>query len=88
MSDVVKKDPKAFYGPGGTLKERKRIPAPGVIVNGKILVGTVQVTYDQYANAMSMLSNRIQHELTQRLGRKDAQIVIGLGAASRANELF
>ena len=89
MSEVqaVKKDPKMYWGDGGKEKRRVRIPAPGVVVNGVTHIGQVDMTYGQYANAMSMLSARIEHELTQRLGKKDAEIVIGLGAGS-SSELF
>ena len=89
MSEVqaVKKDLKAFYGDGGKEKRRVRIPAPGVVINGVTHIGSCEMTYNVYANAMSMLSTRIEHELTQRLGKKDAEIVINLGAGA-SSELF
>lgn len=77
-----------FWGDGGKEKRRINIPAPGVVINGKLYIGPSEVTYGTLTSAMAMLSQRIDHELTQRLGRKDAELVINLGAAQRASELF
>ena len=80
--------PADFYGPYGKVKRPETIPAPGVIINGQLWLGRRELTYDEKANVFSMLSQRLNHELSQRMGSKDAEKIINMAGAASPSDLF
>ena len=77
-----------FWGPGGKERRDVTVPNPGLRVNGKLLLGKCNLTYDETGNAMSILSSRFQHEIRSRMGDSTAKTLFELNVAGSDRELY
>ena len=81
-------DPKDYWGHIGTKRRACFVPHPGVCVNGNLWLGRKELTFDEFNEALAMLSARSRHELEQRFGAKSANQIIQASGGGMTAELY